>query len=157
MGELCEQILPELAVHAAIEEEDFYPAVRELGEELGPVVAEGLEEHHVAATLAPEIQAAETGEQEWIAKVTVLIESVEHHASEEETEMFPRVRSAMDDRSLEDLAAAMERRRGQLGAPRLADKEHLSTSELRELASSRDVPGRSTMNHEELAATVGIY
>jgi hypothetical protein len=84
----------------------------------------------------------------------VLIESVEHHAEEEEQEMFPEVRKALDKASLEDMGVRLEARKAQLGAPTAADKEHLTTEQLKALATEQEIPGRSSMNREELVATV---
>ena len=92
MGELAEQIFTELEVHTAIEEQIFYPAVHDLSEELDEVVDEGVQEHHVVDVLIEEARALRPSDAEWVAKLTVLIESVEHHAEEEETELFPQVR-----------------------------------------------------------------
>jgi hypothetical protein len=88
------------------------------------------------------------------AKVTVLIESVEHHAEEEESEMWTAVRKALSGEQLEQLGQALEDRKKQLGAPTLADKIDLTKTELVELAKNQEIPGRSKMDHDELAATV---
>ena len=93
-AELAGKIVEELEIHTTIEEEIFYPAVHDLSSPIGDVVDEGLEEHHVAKTLIGELQPLEAGSDQWVAKMKVLIESVEHHAEEEEKEMFPKVRSA---------------------------------------------------------------
>jgi len=95
------------------------------------------------------------GDDEWVAKLTVVIENVEHHAEEEESEMFPEIRSATDADALEELADRLEARKASLGAPVLADKQDMSTEQLRELAKEQEIPGRSSMDHDELAATVG--
>jgi hemerythrin superfamily protein len=89
MGELASRIFEELEVHTALEEQILYPAVRDLSEELAEVVNEGVQEHHVVDVLIEEARTLKPGDAEWIAKVAVLIENVEHHAEEEETELFP--------------------------------------------------------------------
>lgn len=154
MTELAAKIMTELEVHTTIEEEIFYPAVKQADEELKDTVDEGLEEHHVAETLMEEIAALSPEEDAWVAKMKVLIESVEHHAEEEEKEMFPETRKQFDAAALEDLGARLEARKAELGAPTAADKEHLTTEELRELAREQEIPGRSSMKREELVATV---
>jgi hemerythrin superfamily protein len=154
MAALATEIMTELDVHATIEEELFYPWARGLSDEIAETVDEGVEEHHVVKVLMGEIQQLEPGDDQWKAKLTVLIENVEHHAEEEESEMFPKIRSnsSPDDRAA--LAERLEARKAELGAPVLADKIDLPTETLRELASSQQIPGRSKMDHEELAATV---
>ena len=110
MRSLAEQICGELEVHAAIEEAVFYPAVRELDvEELNELVAESIEEHRVVKTLVKEITSlAESSDEKLAAKTTVLIENVEHHANEEEQEMFPKVREHMSSDQLEELGRELE-------------------------------------------------
>ena len=154
MAELAQKIIAELEVHAQIEEEIFYPAVDAAGEELHDSVSEGVEEHHVAKTLMSEMATLSPDDDAWVAKMKVLIESVEHHASEEEEEMFLQTRRAFDQAALEDLGAQLEAMKAQLGAPTAADKESLSTEELKELARQQQIPGRSSMDREELLATV---
>jgi hemerythrin superfamily protein len=154
MLELAAKIIVELEVHTTIEEEIFYPEVKAAGEELKDTVDEGVEEHHVAKTLIEEVKVLSPDDDAWAAKMKVLIESVEHHATEEEEEMFPGTRKSLGSAALEDLGARLEARKAQLGAPTAADKEHLTTEQLRELATEQEIPGRSSMNREELVATV---
>src|SRR5689334_10192519 len=90
------KILIELQAHTQIEEEIFYPAIREADEELGSEVAEGIEEHHAVKVLMEEVAAMQPSGEEWEAKMTVIIELVEHHAEEEEGEMFPAVKKVLD-------------------------------------------------------------
>lgn len=156
MAELSQKILTELEVHTTIEEEIFYPEVSAASEEIKDTVDEGLEEHHVAKMLMDETKALPPDDDAWAAKMKVLIESVEHHAGEEEEEMFPMCRKALDKAVLEDLGMRLEARKAQLGAPTAADKEHLTTEQLKELASEQEIPGRSSMDREELLATVGL-
>ena len=153
-AELAGKIVEELEIHTTIEEEIFYPAVHDLSSEIGDVVDEGLEEHHVAKTVIGELPSVEAGSDQWVAKVKVLIEAVEHHAEEEEDEMFPKVRSATDASKREALGEKLEARKVELGGFAAADNDGSSVSELRAKASDQDIPGRSKMDREELAATV---
>lgn len=108
MKELQKKIFSELETHTRIEEDIFYPAVREADEEeLGDIVAEGVQEHHVVKVLMREIEDV-SGEETFVAKMKVLMENVEHHAEEEETDMFPDVRERMGQPRLEELGAEME-------------------------------------------------
>jgi hemerythrin superfamily protein len=108
MKELQEKIFSELETHTRIEEDIFYPAVREADEEeLGDIVAEGIQEHHVVNVLMREIKDV-SGEETFIAKMKVLMENVEHHAEEEETDMFPDVRERMGEPRLQELGAELE-------------------------------------------------
>jgi hemerythrin superfamily protein len=154
MAGLVREIERELTVHTDIEEVVFYPWARELSDEIAETVDEGLEEHHVAKVLLGEIGDLPAGEDDWVAKVKVLIENVEHHAGEEEEELFPPIRGASDADTRERLAEHLEARKAELGAPTLADKDALTNEQLHELATAQEIPGRSSMDHDELAATV---
>src|SRR3954469_191036 len=82
---LVREALTELKVHAAIEEELFYPAVRRtVG---GGLMNEADEEHHVAKLLIAELDGMDGTESHFDAKFTVLAENVRHHIEEEEGEM----------------------------------------------------------------------
>ena len=107
--DVVEKIIEELSVHASIEEQVFYPAIREQVPDTETDVLESLEEHHVVKWTLSELEDMKGDEERFEAKVTVLIESVEHHAREEEEDLFPEVRKAMGRKALADLGAAMER------------------------------------------------
>jgi iron-sulfur cluster repair protein YtfE (RIC family) len=154
MTALAALIDTELEVHTTIEEEIFYPALHDLTEEVHETITEGYEEHNVAKQLLAEITAMAANTEDWAAKVTVLIENVEHHAEEEESEMFPKIRSNTSADARQQLADQMEARKRQLGAPTMADKIDLTKEELSKLATEQEIPGRSKMSQEELAATV---
>jgi hemerythrin superfamily protein len=106
--ELAGRICRELTVHAYIEEQVFYPRVREAGHQIKDEVLEGLEEHHLIKHAVAELEPLTADNERYDAKVEVLRELVEHHVDEEESDMFPRVRKAIDGRELEELGAAME-------------------------------------------------
>jgi hemerythrin superfamily protein len=108
MKELQKQIFSELETHTRIEEDIFYPAVRDTDEEeLAETVDEGIQEHHVVKVLMREIEDV-SGDDTFIAKMKVLMENVEHHAEEEETDMFPDLRERMSQQRLDELGTEME-------------------------------------------------
>lgn len=154
MGELASKIFEELEVHTAIEEQIFYPEVHDLSEELAEVVNEGVQEHHVVNVLIGEARTLKPGDAEWVAKVAVLIENVEHHAEEEETELFPQVRAATDAATREEWGTRFEAMKAQRGAPTPTEAAELTTKELRQRASLQQIPGRSTMSRDDLVATI---
>jgi hemerythrin superfamily protein len=110
------QIFQELEVHTSIEEEVFYPEAEKVGGEAEELVKEGVEEHHVVEVLMEEISQLSPDDDAFVAKMTVLIENVEHHAEEEEEELFPKLREVFGDERLESigekLAEARQRRQG---------------------------------------------
>jgi hemerythrin superfamily protein len=154
MTTLAPKILEELTVHTTIEEEIFYPELQDLTDEIKDSITEGYEEHHVVKGVMEEIAALEPNTEDWAAKVTVLIENVEHHADEEESELFPKVRTATSAEQRESLAQRMEARKAELGAPTMADKEGMTKEQASELAKEQEIPGRSKMSTEELVAAV---
>ena len=108
MRAVVEEVSRELAVHAVIEEQVFYPSVRRHVEEAEDVVLEGLEEHHIVKWTLSELDGMSGDEERFKAKVTVLMESVRHHVEEEEGEMFPKVREALGRKALVELYERME-------------------------------------------------
>ncbi len=153
-GTLAARIIDELEIHMAAEEAVFYASVKDRSEDLSDDVDEGVEEHHVAKILIGEIKELDVGSDPWVAKMTVLIESVTHHVDEEEDELFPATRSSSDTTWRDELGEKLETQRVGLGAPPLSETMSLSLSELKEKASEQQIPGRSSMDHDELAATV---
>jgi len=101
--ELVERITEALSVHASIEEEIFYPAARRAVPDAGHDVLEALEEHHLVKMTLAELEIMDPSDERYGAKVTVLIENVRHHVEEEEAELFPRVRAAIDAAELRQL------------------------------------------------------
>jgi len=87
---IIREALTDLKIHAAIEEEIFYPAVRrELEKDM---MNEADEEHHVARVLIAELDRKRRRDDHRDVKFTVLAESVRHHIKEEEGEMLPKAK-----------------------------------------------------------------
>ena len=108
MKQLQKQIFSELETHTRIEEDIFYPAVKDTDdEELVENVDEGVQEHHVVKVLMREIEDV-SGDDTFQAKMKVLMENVEHHADEEEEEMFPDLRARFDQARLDELGRELE-------------------------------------------------
>jgi len=106
---IAARALTELKLHAAIEEEIFYPAVRKaVGSD---IMNEADEEHHVAHLLIAELEAMHGRGDHYDAKFTVLAESVRHHIKEEENEMLPKARAL--DLDFAHLGEQMLRRKQQ--------------------------------------------
>jgi hemerythrin superfamily protein len=107
-SDLVARISRELSVHAAIEEQVFYPRVREEGRRIDDDVMESLEEHHLIKEALARLQGMSPDNDRYDAAVQVLREQTEHHIKEEETELFPRVTRALDRAALVALGEAME-------------------------------------------------
>ena len=91
--DLARQICHELSVHAQVEEELFYPALREVLKDTD-TVAEAEVEHQSAKDLIAQIEGMGEADEMFDAKVTVLGEYIDHHIKEERNEIFPKARAA---------------------------------------------------------------
>ncbi len=95
-SELAAQICKELTVHAQVEEEIFYPEVREAidGEAL---LNEAEVEHATAKDLIAQISEMSPDDDLFDARVTVLGEYIDHHVKEEREEIFVKARKSKLD------------------------------------------------------------
>ena len=105
--ELFETLKAEMMLHERIEEEIFYPALKE-HPKAKDIVLEGYEEHHVVDEIMGELEATPVTDERWGAKFTVMKENIEHHIEEEEGDMFKQARQVFDDEELEDLGRRMQ-------------------------------------------------
>jgi hemerythrin superfamily protein len=109
---LAQRICGELTVHAQVEEELFYPWLREnLDEDDMEMVEEAQVEHQSAKDLIAQIEGASEIDETYDAKVKVLGEYIKHHVEEEENEIFPEVSSekeALDELGQEMMARKLE-------------------------------------------------
>jgi hemerythrin superfamily protein len=114
---VLEQICAELTVHAQIEEEIFYPAVRETGDAALVEKVGGATREHAeikAGVVALRARADDADGSAVEGMVATLAESVEHHVGEEEGELFPRVADVMDARQRADLGRRLRTRKDEL-------------------------------------------
>ena len=91
---LATKICDELTVHAQIEEEIFYPALRQAVPDVADVVDEGIGEHAEAKALIARIREAGSAGDEMDALVSELARAIEHHVKEERDELFPQAKAA---------------------------------------------------------------
>lgn len=112
---LVARICTDLTVHAQIEEEIFYPAVR-LALKDKELVPEAAVEHASIKAIIAQVEGAEPDGEEFEAKITVLHEYVKHHVKDEQNEMFPKAKSSNVD--LAELGAKLSQRKAELLAAR---------------------------------------
>ena len=105
---IVDEIIEELSVHAAVEEQLFYPVTRATVPQTEDLALESLEEHHIVKWVLDELDGMDPEDERFTPKVTVLIESVRHHVEEEEGEYFPTVRDELGRTALNDLGEAIE-------------------------------------------------
>jgi hemerythrin-like domain-containing protein len=116
-SQLLATIGQELRAHTKIEEEIFYPAFKAAGEksEDDKMYFEAMEEHRAAGELVlPDLEGTEPSSDKFSGRAKVLKELVEHHADEEEKEMFPRARKLLSAGELNALGAQMAARKREL-------------------------------------------
>jgi hemerythrin superfamily protein len=106
-GECVRSLVRELSVHASIEEQFVYPALRErAGDER---VLDALEEHHGAKVTLDEIDALPAGHPRLPSKVRLLAESVRRHVEAEERELLPALERALGEEGRRDLGEVLAR------------------------------------------------
>jgi Hemerythrin HHE cation binding domain len=111
--ELFTKVKQELVVHEAIEEEIFYPALKQ-HPKTKEIALEGYEEHHVVDTVMAEIEGVAYDDEKWGAKFKVMKENLEHHIEEEEGEMFKQAKQVFDEDELAQLGKSMLARKEEL-------------------------------------------
>jgi hemerythrin-like domain-containing protein len=117
--DLLAQVDREVKIHSQVEEEIFYPAfnVAARTKEDSKLFFEATEEHHVVDLVMPEVHDSEGGGREdFAAKTKVLRDLIEHHAEEEEKEMFPKAKKLIGREELQELGRRIKARKQELGA-----------------------------------------
>ena len=108
---VCQQVIQELEVHAKLEEEIFYPAVKKhIGEE--EMLQEAKQEHQEAKNIMAELKKMNAEDEQFEEKFSELAEGVKHHVEEEEGEMLPKVEES--DMDLADIGEQMAERKEEL-------------------------------------------
>jgi iron-sulfur cluster repair protein YtfE (RIC family) len=105
--ELLTELANDLAAHMTIEQEIFYPEVKDVDHDQ---IYESYEEHALAEVALKRLLAADPEANEFKARVTALKELIEHHVKEEEEELFPEVEDKLETEKLEELGKQMEAR-----------------------------------------------
>jgi hemerythrin-like domain-containing protein len=112
--QLVRSVCDDLRVHTMLEEEIFYPAVREAIDD-EDIMNEAAVEHEAAKTLIEQLENMEPDDPNYFATFTVLGEYVMHHVKEEESEMFPQAKKA-EGLDLAALGEQMRTRKEELTA-----------------------------------------
>src|SRR6266496_867372 len=102
-GRVVRELVKELSIHASIEELLLYPALRRAEQRAEDDVLEALEEHHLVKLTLDELEDMSPDDERYCAKMNVLIEAVRHHVEEEEGELLPKLKRALDANQLREL------------------------------------------------------
>lgn len=113
LAHLRDLILEQLSIHATIEEQTLYPAIREAADDATDAVLEALEEHHAVKAVLAELERMSPAAERFRAKMQVVIENVRHHVEEEEGHdgLFAVARKHLKQPQLEEMATTAERLR----------------------------------------------
>lgn len=112
--QLVKSVCDDLRAHTTVEEEIFYPAVREAIDD-DDIMNEAAVEHETAKMLIDQLENMEPDDPNYAATFTVLGEYVVHHVKEEEGEMFPQAKKA-EGLDLEALGERIRARKEELTA-----------------------------------------
>lgn len=114
--EAAREVIRALRTHTMLEEQVFYPAVRESLPDLIDDVLADLEEHHLVEVLLDELSAMDSSDERFDAKMQVLAELVDRHVEEEEEGLFPELEDGFDEDELVRLGEQMQQRMNELEA-----------------------------------------
>ena len=137
---LAETAMAELEVHAALEEEIFYPAVKKEVDD-GSMVQEALQEHQTVKQLISELKGMEEADEEFESQFSQLVENVQHHVEEEENEMLPKVEESELD--LNSLGQQMSQRKQEMQNGGRATKKASNARSGRKSAGSKSAARKS--------------
>jgi hemerythrin superfamily protein len=106
---IVDRMAADLSMHTTLEEQFFYPLVRQAVPDADSVILEGLEEHHVVKLLLKELAKASPGDEQFAPKVTVLIQAVRQHVQREERDVFPAMRKSVGRARINEIGDAMRK------------------------------------------------
>ena len=145
---LAENAMAELEVHAALEEEIFYPAVKKEVDD-GSMVQEAIEEHQTVKQLISELKGMQGADEEFESQFSQLVENVQHHVEEEENEMLPKVEESELD--LNSLGQQMSQRKQEMQNAGRATKKTSNARSGRKSAGSKST-GRKSAGKKSTAS-----
>lgn len=160
--QLLKKVAAMLTAHSRAEEAEVYPAAATEAQERDEI-EHASQEHEDAERLLHELESLDPDSEEFDATLREFVGMIKEHVEEEETEILPTLRDAVDEQRLEELGREFTERReqelarlsgshdGATGTNRVRDK---TKDELYQQARKLDVEGRSGMNKDELASAV---
>jgi hemerythrin superfamily protein len=158
---LVTEVAARLTAHSRAEEEEVYPAIKNVARDKQRDVDHAYEEHQEAEHLLRKVENL-IGSPHFDEALEEFVAAVKHHVEEEESQVLPALEKAVDAGALRRLGETFEQSRAEElrragydepgDADAIAPDLHNATrDELYALARQADIPGRSSMNKEELA------
>lgn len=108
-----------LEIHAQLEEEIFYPALRAISTD-NEVLAKAVPEHDEMRRLIAQLRSMEPTDPDYDRTFMELMRDVVHHVADEETVLLPAAEKLLADQ-LDELGARMTQRRLEIGGPRTGE------------------------------------
>jgi hemerythrin superfamily protein len=105
---VAEQILREMTIHSAIEEQVLYPLTRKMVPALGDLVLRSLEEHTVVKWEIASLAMMDAKNERFVPKMNVLKELFMTHVEEEEHELFPKLQKELGSSKLDQMGQQLE-------------------------------------------------
>jgi hemerythrin superfamily protein len=109
MGPLAKEIIHELSVHAAVEEQFVYPVLRWKVEGGGELADHGIEEHQEVKRLLADLEKMDVDKAEFRRSMEKVVSSVRNHVSEEEGDVLPKLVAATDAGLRDKLGSLVEK------------------------------------------------
>jgi hemerythrin superfamily protein len=131
--DIARQICMELTIHTMIEEEIFYPGVKDAIDE--EIYGEAHVEHDGAKVLIAEIMAADPSDEFYDARVKVLSEQIKHHVKEEEQPDGMFAQAKKGDVDFDDIGERMQQRKEDL--TRLMQRNGIPAPEARTMHGAK--------------------
>lgn len=111
---IVEEFCRDLLIHATVEEEIFYPAIQERGgDQEKALIEHSMEEHASVEDLIFQCREMEPGDEDFDGTVRDIIENVQEHLTEEETDTFPRAQNILGPQ-LDQMGEQMASRKQEL-------------------------------------------
>jgi hypothetical protein len=146
---LVEEVVARLTAHARAEEQEVYPEIALLNTKEEAEIGHAEHEHQEAEHLLGKVHNL-VDSPHFEQALADLVEAVRHHVEEEEREVLPALREAVDGPGLERLGEAFERSRAKMLHASGHGLAEATREELYELAKEADIRGRSGMSKQEL-------
>jgi hemerythrin superfamily protein len=114
-GQLYRKLRNELELHAELEEEFFYPALKEHGD-TKELANQALEEHSQVKQMLNEIDDLSAEDDQWSEMINELKMAAQHHMREEEHQIFPAARAKLDEARISELGRKIQEMREKASA-----------------------------------------
>ncbi len=139
---LFAKLYASLQIHSRFEEEEVYPLLKD-DEETKDIALEAYEEHQQVKTLLEALNAMDDEDETCNAKMNVLSEDLLHHIKEEEGTLFPKLKKAVDEETLQKLGESYQQAKDDTVAGEDEDEESADAPREKKTAAKSNKAGRS--------------